>query len=229
MLLEVVTLAWDVGGNFHARSQSDTTNLTNGRVRLFWGYGIYARADPTTLWRSLEAWRLFLLRLRLSALSNQLVYRRHSAPFDTSYGARFEPRAGYFMTHHTHQVFRGGTNEGRSKNLTRQYMAVLRWRQNGSRQSGEPNARPTAQVYAGSLAVGKLAPPARPTKPFGGPVGQFASNQNGFISPKLLEERTNNYARNVEADLVGAEPTRSVSTPRRSQPCRVPVRWSGIR
>lgn len=43
-----------------------------------------------------------------------------------------EPRAGYFTTHHTHQVFQGGTNEGRSKNLTRQYMAVLRWRQNGA-------------------------------------------------------------------------------------------------
>ncbi len=89
------------------------------------------------------------------------------------------------MTHHTHQVFQGGTNEGRSKNLTRQYMAVLRWRQNGSKQSGKQNARPTSQVYAGLPRYGKPAPPNRPAKPFGGAVGQFASNQAGFVSPKL--------------------------------------------
>lgn len=45
VLLEVVSLAWDVGSDFHAVSKADTGNLADSRVRLARGLGGHLGAD----------------------------------------------------------------------------------------------------------------------------------------------------------------------------------------
>src|SRR5213076_1579456 len=49
VLLEVVSLAGDVGGDLHPVGQADAGDLPERRVRLLRGCRIHARADPAAL------------------------------------------------------------------------------------------------------------------------------------------------------------------------------------
>src|SRR4051812_32927298 len=54
VLLEVVGNAGNVGRDLHAVGETDTGNLTKGRVRLLRGGRVDASADAALLWRSPE-------------------------------------------------------------------------------------------------------------------------------------------------------------------------------
>src|SRR5688500_13074034 len=54
VLLEVVALAGDVGGDLHATGQAHTGDLAQRRVRLLGGGGVHAGAHPTALRGTLE-------------------------------------------------------------------------------------------------------------------------------------------------------------------------------
>lgn len=54
MLLEVVTLTWDVGGDFHAVGETDTSDLTNSRVRLAGSLRGHLYANTTLERRRIE-------------------------------------------------------------------------------------------------------------------------------------------------------------------------------
>jgi len=47
VLLEIVSLARDVGGDLHAIGEPNTRNLADSRVRLPWGLGGHLGADAT--------------------------------------------------------------------------------------------------------------------------------------------------------------------------------------
>jgi phosphoribosyl-AMP cyclohydrolase len=49
VLLQVVTLAWNVRGDFNATCKTNTSHLTKSRVRLLWSGGENAGADTATL------------------------------------------------------------------------------------------------------------------------------------------------------------------------------------
>src|SRR3954447_18326096 len=77
VLLEVVALTRNVGGDLDPAGQTHTRDLTQGRVRLLRGGREHTRADATTLRGTLECGRLVLLDLVLPALPDQLLDRRH--------------------------------------------------------------------------------------------------------------------------------------------------------
>src|SRR4051812_1241054 len=86
VLLQVVALARDVGGDFHAVGQTHTSDLAKRRVRLLRGGGVDARANSTPL-RSGEALLATLSGLEArgrdlalgldAALAYELIDRRH--------------------------------------------------------------------------------------------------------------------------------------------------------
>ena len=73
MLLQVVTDARNVGGDFDAGTQADTRDLAQRGVRLPRGGGVNAGADTTTLRRALEGGSLVLADLVGAALADQLL------------------------------------------------------------------------------------------------------------------------------------------------------------
>src|SRR3954470_13992640 len=81
VLLEVVSLAGDVGGDLHAAGEADTGHLAERGVRLLRGVRVHAGADPPSLGRAFQGGGLRLCRLRLAALADQLLDRGHRCPY----------------------------------------------------------------------------------------------------------------------------------------------------
>src|SRR4051812_5353350 len=77
VLLQVVTLTRDVGGDLHLACQPHAGDLAQRGVRLLRGRRVDAGADTAALWTSLERRRLGLAALVLPALSDQLLDRWH--------------------------------------------------------------------------------------------------------------------------------------------------------
>src|SRR5581483_11137091 len=77
VLLKVVTLTRDVGGDLHAAGEPDAGDLAKRRVRLLRRVRVDARAHPPTLGRALQRGRLRLRRLGLPALADQLLDGGH--------------------------------------------------------------------------------------------------------------------------------------------------------
>ena len=80
VLLQVVTLARDVGRDLHPVRQPHARDLAQRRVRLLRGRRVDARADAALLRRPAERRRLRLRLRRLAALADELVCCRHAAP-----------------------------------------------------------------------------------------------------------------------------------------------------
>ena len=78
VLLEVVALARDVGGDLLAARQAHAGDLAEGGVRLLGGVGEHAGAHTAPLRRALQSGRLGLCRLGLPALADQLLDGGHS-------------------------------------------------------------------------------------------------------------------------------------------------------
>src|SRR3954452_1643761 len=83
VLLEVVALAGDVGGDLHAAGEPDAGDLAQRRVRLLRRVRVDAGAHAPTLGGALQGWRLRLRGLGLPALADQLLDRGHSFPLAT--------------------------------------------------------------------------------------------------------------------------------------------------
>src|SRR5436190_13713742 len=77
VLLQVVTLTRDVGGDLDAAAQAHTGDLAKGGVRLLRGGGVDAGAHTASLGRTLQGRRLVLGHLVLAALADQLVDGGH--------------------------------------------------------------------------------------------------------------------------------------------------------
>src|SRR5438270_10741547 len=73
MLLEVVALTRDVGGDLHAAGQPDAGDLAQRGVRLLRRVRVDAGADTPTLGRALQGGGLRLGRLRRAGLADQLL------------------------------------------------------------------------------------------------------------------------------------------------------------
>src|SRR4029077_1569897 len=78
VLLQVVTLAGDVGADLDPVRQADTGDLAQRRVRLLGGRRRDARADTALLRGSRERRRLRLGLLRRAALADELIDGRHA-------------------------------------------------------------------------------------------------------------------------------------------------------
>src|SRR5882672_1757710 len=70
VLLQVVSLATDVAGDFVAVGEAHTRDLAQGRIRLLGRGGVYAGTDPSLLWRSAEGRDLGLLRRHAARLAD---------------------------------------------------------------------------------------------------------------------------------------------------------------
>src|SRR5688572_6776281 len=81
VLLEVVALSGDVGGHLDAGRKTDAAHLPKSRVRLLGCDGVDAGADTPALGSAGEASGLGLLLLRLPALTDKLLDRRHFTPY----------------------------------------------------------------------------------------------------------------------------------------------------
>src|SRR4051795_8735918 len=79
VLLKVVTDTGDVGRHLDTVAQPHTGHLAQRRVGLLRRGGVHTRADASPLRASLERRRLRLAQLRLAALADQLLDRRHWA------------------------------------------------------------------------------------------------------------------------------------------------------
>src|SRR5436190_17830182 len=88
VLLEVVTLARNVGGHLHAVGQPHAGDLAKRGVRLLRRGGVHARADPAALGRGqaalaalagLEARCGHLLLRPVASLADELILSRHAA------------------------------------------------------------------------------------------------------------------------------------------------------
>src|SRR3954471_16533081 len=77
VLLQVVADARDVRRHLDLAAELHTSDLAQRRVRLLGGGGVHARAHAAPLRTSLQRRRLGLARLRLAALSDQLLDRGH--------------------------------------------------------------------------------------------------------------------------------------------------------
>src|SRR5919107_6041109 len=80
VLLEVVPLAGDVGGDLHAARQPDPGHLAEGGVRLLGGVGVHASAHAPALGGALQSGGLALVGLVLAALADELLDGGHGAP-----------------------------------------------------------------------------------------------------------------------------------------------------
>src|SRR3954447_26335447 len=70
VLLEVVALARDVGGDLHAAREADAGDLAQRGVRLLRRVRVHARAHATTLGSALQRRRLALRGLRLASFAD---------------------------------------------------------------------------------------------------------------------------------------------------------------
>ena len=77
MLLKVVALTTNVGGDLHTVGEAHTSDLTKGGVRLLGRRGVHAGAHAALLRAALECGRRSLLACLDSTLSNELVDGRH--------------------------------------------------------------------------------------------------------------------------------------------------------
>src|SRR6266542_3715083 len=80
VLLQVVTLAGDVAGDFHPVGEANTSDLTQSRVRLLRRRGVHADAYATLLRARLESRGRGFALLLVAAGLYELVDRRHSNP-----------------------------------------------------------------------------------------------------------------------------------------------------
>ena len=78
VLLEVVTLAADVGGDLESVGQAHAGDLTQGGVGLLGGRRIDAGADAALLRTGLQGGHRALHHLALARLADQLIDRRHT-------------------------------------------------------------------------------------------------------------------------------------------------------
>src|SRR3954471_5565669 len=78
VLLEVVALARDRGGDLLAVRQADTGHLAQRRVRLTRRRGVHAHAHSAPLGRAVEGRALRLANALGAALADELVDPRHS-------------------------------------------------------------------------------------------------------------------------------------------------------
>src|SRR5918993_2072870 len=78
VLLEVVALTGDVGGDLDATRQAHSGDLAQRRVGLLGCVGEHTGAHAAPLRRALERGRLHLRRVRLAALADQLLDGGHS-------------------------------------------------------------------------------------------------------------------------------------------------------
>ncbi|EDT88871.1 hypothetical protein BIFLAC_04596 [Bifidobacterium animalis subsp. lactis HN019] len=76
VLLQVVAFARNIGGDFDAGAQTNTSDLTQCRVRLLRGGGVNTRAHAATQRAALESQSLGLLRLCLASLADKLFNSR---------------------------------------------------------------------------------------------------------------------------------------------------------
>ena len=76
VLLQIVAFARNVGGDFDARGQAHTSNLTQSRVRLLRGGGVNTGAHAATQRAALQGQSLGLLRLCLTSLTDELFNSR---------------------------------------------------------------------------------------------------------------------------------------------------------
>src|SRR5262249_28720531 len=78
VLRQIVPLAWNVRGNFHAVGEPHAGDLAERRVRLFRGRGIDASADTALLRALLQGWRRALRAHLFATSTDELIDRRHS-------------------------------------------------------------------------------------------------------------------------------------------------------
>src|SRR5665213_59165 len=78
VLLEVVSLAGDVGRDLEAAGEAHTGDLPQGRVRLLGGVGVHAGAHATALGGAAQCRRLRLCRLSGPAFADELGNRGHA-------------------------------------------------------------------------------------------------------------------------------------------------------
>src|SRR3954451_11329187 len=83
VLLKVVALAGDVGGDLHAVRQPHAGDLPQRRVRLLRGHGGDARADAALLRGSPERGCLGLRLWRRAPFADKLIYGWHESPLRT--------------------------------------------------------------------------------------------------------------------------------------------------
>ena len=76
VLLQIVAFARDVGGDFDARGQAHTSDLTQSRVRLLRGGGVDTGAHAAAQRAALQSQSLRLLRLCLTSLTDELFNSR---------------------------------------------------------------------------------------------------------------------------------------------------------
>ena len=77
VLLEVVAFAADVGGNFLAVGQANSSNLTKCRVWLLWRYRSYLKAHATLLRAGVEITYVRLGLWAASWVADKLIDRGH--------------------------------------------------------------------------------------------------------------------------------------------------------
>src|SRR5262245_4139996 len=79
VLLEVVSLAGNVGADFHLVRQPDARDLAQRGVRLLRRRRVHARADPPLLRGASQGGSLDLGRRGLATLPHELIHGRHAA------------------------------------------------------------------------------------------------------------------------------------------------------
>src|SRR5690606_22555778 len=77
VLLQIVTFAGNIGGDFLAVGEPDASHLPQSRVRLLRGHGLNLQADAPLLRTSLQQRRLALGLLRPPRLADELIDRGH--------------------------------------------------------------------------------------------------------------------------------------------------------
>lgn len=83
MLLEVVTLTWDVGSNLETVREANTSNLTDSRVRLLRSLCGYLRANASLKWRRVEGWSVLeRVEAAQESCSLRLASSRLTVPSD---------------------------------------------------------------------------------------------------------------------------------------------------
>jgi len=78
VLLQVVAFARDVGRDFNATGQANTSHLAKRRIGLLWGGGVDTGTDAAALRGALECGRLLLAELCCTTLADELLNGGHN-------------------------------------------------------------------------------------------------------------------------------------------------------
>src|SRR5207248_11688796 len=78
VLLQIVTLAWDVGRDLDAIGKPNARHFAKGGVGLFRRHDLDLQADTLFLRAAVQSGMLGLTILLAACLANQLINRRHS-------------------------------------------------------------------------------------------------------------------------------------------------------